>query len=91
MEHGAHVKAHDPAGMETAGPMLPGLELVDNAYAAAEDADALVLLTEWNQYRALDLARLKCLMKSPVFVDLRNVYDPAQMKSAGFHYTCIGR
>ena len=64
---------------------------VANAYEAAEDADCVVLMTEWNQYRALDLERLKNRMRAPVFIDLRNVYDPRQMQAAGFTYTGVGR
>ena len=71
--------------------LLPGLETAENAYAAANGADALVILTEWDQFRALDFARLKAAMKSNVVVDLRNVYDPAEVRRHGFAYTSIGR
>jgi UDPglucose 6-dehydrogenase len=91
LEMGAKVKAHDPAAMEHAGELLPGVNFVPNAYSAAEGADALVLMTEWNQYRALDLEALRNVMKSPVFVDLRNVYDPAQMQALKFEYFSVGR
>ena len=78
--------------MEEAKKCLPGgIEYVKNAYEAAEDADCLVLMTEWNQYRALDLERLKSRMRAPVFIDLRNVYDPQRMQAAGFTYTGVGR
>lgn len=90
-EMGAHIKAHDPASMKAAADLLPGVELVADAYAAAEGADAVVLITEWNQYRALDLSRLKEIMAGAVFVDLRNVYDPARMKALGFEYFSVGR
>ena len=88
---GARVQAYDPEGMEEAAHMLPGVDFMDGPYEAASGADVLVILTEWNAFRALDLGRLKLLMAAPVVVDLRNVYDPAQMKTAGFAYAGIGR
>ena len=92
LEKGARLRAHDPKGMEEAKKCLPGgIEYVKNAYDAAENADCLVLMTEWNQYRALDLERLKSRMRAPVFIDLRNVYDPQRMQAAGFVYTGVGR
>lgn len=91
IEKGAHVKAHDPAASEIASALMPELQITDNPYDVAEGADALVLMTEWNQYRALDLERLKSLMKTPVFIDLRNVYDPEEMRRAGFNYISVGR
>ncbi len=92
LEKGAKIRAHDPKGMEEAKSYLPAdIEYVQNSYEACEGADAVVLLTEWNQYRALDLKRIKELMKSPIFIDLRNVYDPKNMKQLGFRYTGVGR
>ena len=91
IEMGARVKAHDPQSMKAAKSLLPGLQLVQNAYKVAEGADAVVLLTEWNQYRALDLEALRESMRSPVFIDLRNVYDREQMKALGFTYVSVGR
>ncbi len=92
VEKGAAIKAHDPKGMSEAKKYLPkGVEYVDDAYAACADADAVVLMTEWNQYRALDLARIKTNMKTPIFIDLRNVYEPADMKKHGFLYVGVGR
>lgn len=92
MEKGANIKAHDPQGMDEAKKYLPpGIEYVSSAYEACTDADALVLMTEWNQYRSLDLQKLKSLMKSPVFIDLRNVYDPQTMQTFGFKYAGVGR
>jgi UDPglucose 6-dehydrogenase len=88
---GAAVRAYDPEGMNEAKKLLDGLTWCDDPYAVAEGADALVLVTEWNAFRALDLERLKSLMKAPVMIDLRNVYDPAQMESAGFRYLGVGR
>ncbi len=92
MEKGAKIKAHDPQGSEEAKKVLPdGIEYTENAYDAINDADAVILMTEWNQYRALDFDRLKEIMKKPVFIDLRNVYDPASLKERGFTYIGVGR
>ena len=88
---GAAVRAFDPEGMEEAKELLDGVAWCENPYDAAEGADALVIVTEWNEFRALDLSRIKSLMKTPVMVDLRNIYNPDEMAQAGFHYTCIGR
>jgi UDPglucose 6-dehydrogenase len=88
---GAKVKAFDPAAMEEAKAIFPGLEYGKDAYDVARGADALVLVTEWNQFRRLDLPRIKDLLKSPIFIDLRNVYDPDQMKRMGFNYSGVGR
>jgi len=92
LEKGALIKAHDPKGMKEAKKYLPeGIQYVQDVYAACDGADVVVLMTEWNQYRALDLDHILNLLKQPVFVDLRNVYDPETMKSQGFHYYSIGR
>ena len=91
LEKGAKLQVHDPQGMEEAAGIMPECRFVEDPYAAAAGADALVLLTEWNQYRALDLERLHGLMKSPLFIDLRNVYEPAKMEAAGFRYFGVGR
>ena len=88
---GAAVRAYDPAGMEQAKPLLPDIAYADSAYACAEGADALVIVTEWEQFRALDLARLKAIMARPVVVDLRNVYRPEDMAKHGFAYHSVGR
>ena len=88
---GATVRVFDPEGMEEAKALLDDVEWCKDAYEAADGADALTIVTEWNEFRALDLERIKSLMKSPVMVDLRNIYDPANMAAAGFRYTCIGR
>jgi UDPglucose 6-dehydrogenase len=88
---GAHVQAYDPEGRHEAEPLLPGVEFRAGAYEAADSADGLVILTEWDQFRALDMTRLKTLLKSPVVVDLRNIYDPADMRRRGFAYTSVGR
>jgi UDPglucose 6-dehydrogenase len=88
---GAKVRAFDPVGMEAAKRELPDIMYCDDAYACAEGADALVIVTEWVQFRALDLNRLKQTMKQPVVVDLRNVYRPEEMAAAGFVYEGVGR
>jgi UDPglucose 6-dehydrogenase len=88
---GARIRAFDPQGMAEARAMLSDVSWCEDAYDAADGADALTILTEWNEFRALDLPRLQTLMARPVMVDLRNVYDPRDMASAGFHYTSIGR
>ena len=88
---GAAVRAYDPAGMEQAKPLLPDIAYADSAYACAQGADALVIVTEWEQFRALDLARLKAIMARPVVVDLRNVYRPEDMAKNGFVYQAVGR
>ncbi|MFQ5985688.1 MAG: UDP-glucose dehydrogenase family protein, partial [Alphaproteobacteria bacterium] len=88
---GARIRAYDPAGMEEAKRHLDGVEWCEDAYAAMDGADALTILTEWNEFRALDLERMKRLLKAPVVVDLRNIYKPQEMKAAGFRYSCIGR
>jgi len=90
-EKGATLRVHDPQGMSEAAKMLPDCLYAGNAYEACRGADVLVLLTEWNQYRALDLEKIKKLMNCPVFVDLRNVYEPQRVKSAGFRYFGVGR
>jgi UDPglucose 6-dehydrogenase len=71
--------------------MLKGVDFKDDPYDVAEDADALVIITEWDQFRALDLDRIKLIMKRPVMVDLRNIYKPADMQARGFAYTSVGR
>lgn len=92
MEKGAKIRAHDPKGMKEAKKYLPDQVIYcKDAYDACNGADALVLMTEWNQYRALDLERIKNLLKEPIFIDLRNVYDPTNMRELGFKYTGVGR
>jgi len=88
---GAAIRAYDPEGMDEARKLLNGVTWCGDAYAAMDGADAMVLLTEWNQFRNLDLARTKSLLRAPVVIDLRNVYDPAEMARHGFHYDSVGR
>ena len=90
LAQGARVQAFDPEGLE-ARTMLPDVVFKDDPYAAAEGADVLVIITEWDQFRALDLDRIKLLMNRPVLVDLRNIYKPADMRARGFAYTSVGR
>ena len=89
--HGAKVRVFDPAGMEEAKKLISGVTWCTDAYDAIEGSDALVIVTEWNEFRALDLDRVKQLMKRPVFIDLRNIYNPGEMEAAGFAYRSIGR
>lgn len=88
---GAKVQAFDPEGMTEARHLLPGVDFRPDAYAAAEDADVLVIITEWDPFRALDLERVKALMRTPVLVDLRNIYKPEDVRALGFRYASVGR
>ena len=88
---GVQVSAYDPEGMELARPLMPEVTMCTNAYAAIEGADATVIVTEWDAFRALDLDRIKQIAKAPVLVDLRNVYDPAEVRAKGFAYSSVGR
>ena len=80
-EAGAHLRAYDPEGMEEAGKMLKGVTFCSDAYEAMEGANAVAILTEWNAFRNLDLARVKSLLSDDVFVDLRNIYEPGGVKT----------
>jgi UDPglucose 6-dehydrogenase len=91
IERGARVRAYDPQAMANARKLLPDVFLCENAYEVCEGADALVVLTEWNQFRMLDLERVKSLLRQPLVADLRNIYDPVAMRDAGFSYVCVGR
>jgi UDPglucose 6-dehydrogenase len=88
---GARVVAYDPEGMAEARALLDGVVWQDGAYAAIEGADAVIILTEWNEFRALDLDRVKAALRTPLVVDLRNIYEPVEMAELGFRYFCIGR
>jgi UDPglucose 6-dehydrogenase len=88
---GARVQAYDPEGMTEARKLLQGPTWCGSAYDAIAGADALVVVTEWNEFRALDPERIKSLMRGKVVVDLRNVYSPAEMQAAGLDYSSIGR
>jgi UDPglucose 6-dehydrogenase len=91
LEQGATIRAFDPEGMHEAEKSMPDLLYCESAYETMGGADALVIITEWNQFRALDWARVKRLMKTPSVIDLRNIYKPAEMAAAGFDYVSIGR
>ena len=92
VEKGARIRATDPHGIEEARGHLPdSIEYVEDVYETLDGADAVVLLTEWNVYRGLDLEEVKGRMRGNVFIDLRNVYEPGPMASLGFEYTCVGR
>jgi UDPglucose 6-dehydrogenase len=91
LERGANIRAYDPQAMPHAVRLLPAITPCQDAYEACEGADGLVIITEWNQFRMLDLNRAKELLRQPVIVDLRNIYDPASMRAAGFRYVCVGR
>ncbi|MBT4220463.1 MAG: UDP-glucose/GDP-mannose dehydrogenase family protein [Rhodospirillaceae bacterium] len=88
---GATVRAFDPEGMEEAKHMIDDVEWCDGAYETMPDADALVIITEWNEFRGLDLDRVKSLLNAPLMIDLRNIYNPKEMAEAGFDYHCLGR
>jgi UDPglucose 6-dehydrogenase len=91
LEHGATVRAYDPIAMNAAREYLPGIEYAEDEYAAVAGADALVFMTEWNQFRALNMERVRELMRAPKIADLRNIYDPDAMIELGFEYVGVGR
>ncbi len=88
---GVHVAAYDPEGMELAKPLMPEVAMQPDAYSAIQDADAVVIVTEWDAFRALDLNKVKAIAKAPILVDLRNIYDPAEVRAKGFAYSSVGR
>jgi UDPglucose 6-dehydrogenase len=88
---GARVRAYDPHGMEEARKLIPRLETAADPYACIEGADAMLILTEWDQFRALDLDRVKTALRNPVIIDLRNIYRPAEIAAKGFTYVSVGR
>ena len=85
------VRAYDPVAMLEAAEILPEVNYADDEYAAVTNADALVFVTEWNQFRALDMRRIRDLMRSPRIADLRNIYEPEDMRELGFEYVGVGR
>lgn len=91
VKRGANIKAFDPVAMEEAKHALPDIEYATDEYDAIKDADALLIVTEWNQFRALDMQKVKSLLKSPKIADLRNIYEPEDMKQLGFEYVGVGR
>lgn len=88
---GAAISAFDPEGMAEATKLLEGIEWAEDAYGTMRDADGIVILTEWNEFRALDLGRMKALLKTPLMIDLRNIYTPDEMAESGFAYHSVGR
>lgn len=91
LKGGASIRAYDPEAMEEAKPLLPGITYCQNAYECLDDADALVIITEWDQFRALDFDEVKRRMSAPILIDLRNIYHPDHMREQGFTYISIGR
>jgi UDPglucose 6-dehydrogenase len=91
IDEGAHVRAYDPEGIEQAKLVMKNVEFATDAYSCAEGASALVIVTEWNEFRALDLTRMKSILAEPVLVDLRNIYTPAEARRIGLEYTSVGR
>jgi UDPglucose 6-dehydrogenase len=91
VEAGARVRAYDPVAMDVARPLLPAVEFCDDPYLMADSCDALIVVTEWNEFKQLDLTKVKSLLKSPVIFDGRNIYDPQLMKEMGFTYRSMGR
>ncbi len=91
VEAGAEVRVFDPRGMEEARELIDGVTWCETSYDAVEGSDVVAIVTEWNEFRALDLERVKSLMKRPCMVDYRNIYNPDEMAAAGFDYSCVGR
>jgi UDPglucose 6-dehydrogenase len=88
---GGRIRAYDPEGMEEARKYLDDIEWVRDAYSVMPDADALLILTEWSEFRVLDFQRIRSLLKTPLIIDLRNIYAPAEVSASGFTYHSVGR
>ena len=91
LKGGAAVRAYDPVGMPGAAKLMPAIEMAEDAYALAEGSDALVICTEWNEFKQLDLQRIKGLLRNPIIIDGRNIYEPLDMAQLGFTYVAMGR
>ena len=91
LKAGSHVRAYDPVAMDIAAPMLPGVSMVDDPYTLAAGCDALIVVTDWNEFKQLDLERIKKIMNQPMLLDGRNIYDPQVMLNLGFKYRGLGR
>ena len=91
VRRGATIKAFDPVAMDEARKWLPEIGYAEDEYDAIRGADVLVIITEWNQFRALDMERVKGLLKTPKIADLRNIYEPDDMRELGFEYVGVGR
>ena len=88
---GADIKAYDPVALENAKQIIDDVEFFDSPYEAIKNCDALIVVTEWDEFRNLDLRAVKALLKKPVIIDGRNIYDPKEMRELGFTYLGIGR
>lgn len=91
LKRGAKVRAYDPVAMEETAKVISNIDYAEDEYEAVKDADALVIVTEWNQFRALDMTRIRDLMKTPRIADLRNIYEPEDLRALGFEYVGVGR
>jgi UDPglucose 6-dehydrogenase len=91
VKENVNIRAYDPVCTKEENKIMPKLKYCKDPYDAAKGADALIIMTEWNEFRNLELDRIKKLLKEPFFFDLRNIYDPQRMKDRGFHYYCVGR
>jgi UDPglucose 6-dehydrogenase len=91
LSRGASVRAYDPVAMEEAAKIFPNIAYAEDEYAAVAGADVLVFMTEWNQFRGLNMERVRDLMRSPKIADLRNIYEPEDMRELGFEYVGVGR
>jgi len=91
LEMGAKIKAYDPIAMSNAKKILKNVNFQSDSYSVAKDCDVLVIMTEWNEFRQLDLGRIKKCMKKPVLLDGRNIYDPQKLRGMGFTYIGVGR
>ena len=92
IENGCYINAHDPKGVNEAKALLPNsIKYFDDVYVTMENADAVVLMTEWDVYCNLDMEVVKQKLNMPIFIDLRNIYEPEKMNLLGFEYSCIGR
>lgn len=91
LSEGGHVKAYDPIAIENTREIFPNICYARNAYEAAEEVDALIVVTEWNEFKLLDMERIKSKMNAPILFDGRNIYDPQKLRRLGFEYHCIGR
>ena len=91
LEEGADIKAYDPIAIENTRHIFPDICFTRNAYEAAEETDALLIVTEWNEFKLLNMERVKTSMKTPLLFDGRNIYDPLKMRRLGFDYHCVGR
>jgi UDPglucose 6-dehydrogenase len=91
LERGATIRAYDPVAIDETAKVISNIEYAEDEYEAVKNADALVIVTEWNQFRALDMKRVRDLMKAPRIADLRNIYDPEDLRELGFEYIGVGR